>query len=703
MDSLIGRIHRNLLLVSGVAIAGMTLAWMGLALYGSHREVKQMRSQMLEEQRQQLRLNMDLALNYVQSEIPTLEARSQAYLREQTGLAWTLVRNGLRTHPGLSRSEKVRLVAETLGSISYDEGRGYFFISGYRDGKASFPIPGMPSGDVLYPSGEGQGYTLHKAKDSPRLEAILTAHDSVARLHGEGFHHYIWTRPGHEGEEHPKTSFVRGIPELGIIIGTGSYDEDVKERLQQEVIAQLSKLKAGDDAYFVAGTWDGLCLLGTSPGKNIWHMRDPDGRLIIQETIALAKAGGGFMQHRQPHKPGAPASLKLGYVAGIPEWRWYVGIGRNIEGLDARVKAREREARHELLAILLFSLLLFSAVFALLNHLGRRHAYSIARDLHRFLDYLRHAGHRLDLMPVENIEHSELRQIAKDTNLMVQSLRHAQSEREDMLASLEAKNQELEHVLYIAGHDLRSPLVTIQGFVSELCTDSRELSELLAVDTLGEAQRKRLRLLIDDSLPTSTVFIERGIAKLDLLLQGVLRYGRAGRIQPECALLDMPALLEGCLKAMEYTLRSQEAQIVQETLIPCFADAVLVQQIFTNLLENAVKYRHEERPPAIRITSHLQGNHVVYVVHDNGIGIPENQLKEVFKLFVRTQQKNEAPGEGLGLAICLRLALRMGGQLWAESELSVGSRFYLSLPATPHSPGKSTPMPRSSEAPEATG
>ena len=94
---------------------------------------------------------------------------------------------------------------------------------------------------------------------------------------------------------------------------------------------------------------------------------------------------------------------------------------------------------------------------------------------------------------------------------------------------------------------------------------------------------------------------------------------------------------------------------------------------------------------------------MVYVVHDNGIGIPENQLKEVFKLFVRTHQKSEAPGEGLGLAICLRLALRMGGQLWAESELSVGSRFYLSLPATHYSLGKAAPKPRSSEAFEAAG
>lgn len=673
MQSLVHRIRRNLLLVSCLAVAGMFCAWLGQVLFHNHGMIDQIRAEAMEQHRAQLQAGMKLAQSYITSETLTLHSRSESQLRSQLDLAWSLLENTVKTHPGVPRKELVKRVAETLRPLRYNNGSGYFFITGYDGIEVLYP----PAPEKL------EGKNMFKLDENTR--AVVLAHDSIAKKHGEGFHRYLWSMPGQSGWNHPKTSFVRGHDELRITVGTGLYNSDILSEIKADVLSQLGKMHFGEDAYFFAGTWDGVSLLGPSKGKNMLHVRDKYGVPVVQRLIALSKAGGGFLEYHMPSEVTTTPTHKLSYVIGIPAWRWYIGIGRDIRNLKEATRIRESQENIQLYQIAAFSLGALLSLILLITFLSHKLSLGIAKDLHRFMDFFRHSGHKLEPMPVESLEHAELRQIAQYVNVMVDNLRKAQSERERILTTLETKNQELEHVLFIAGHDLRSPLVTIQGFTSELLQDIDILAQEISKDAHSIIAKERIQEIALERIPDSTGYIRSGINKLDYLLQGVLRYSRAGRIEPTNSLLNMDELLTECSRAMEFSLRSNNAVLEILPLPDCYGDNTLVQQIFTNLLENAIKYRHSERAPSIRITGHTQGTTTTYCVQDNGIGIPASELKNIFKLFARTQQKADIAGDGLGLAIAMRLVLRMNGHLWAESNLQSGSRFYIALPSQPTS------------------
>ena len=115
-------------------------------------------------------------------------------------------------------------------------------------------------------------------------------------------------------------------------------------------------------------------------------------------------------------------------------------------------------------------------------------------------------------------------------------------------------------------------------------------------------------------------------------------------------------------------------------LPPCVGDHVQINQLFSNLLDNALKYRDPERPGVIEITGQQVNDQVVYCVRDNGIGIPEEHHSKIFEIFQRLNP-SATTGEGLGLSIVKKILSRHNGSIWVESEPGVGSRFFVLLPS----------------------
>jgi len=272
----------------------------------------------------------------------------------------------------------------------------------------------------------------------------------------------------------------------------------------------------------------------------------------------------------------------------------------------------------------------------------------------------------------------------------ISDLKHGQAERERLVAELERKNKELESIVYVASHDLRAPLVNIQGFGQRLERDFTELasrSETAAAkaasgDAEGAAEALREAAAIArERMPRSLEFIRSSGGKMDKLIAGLLRLSRTGRAELIRERLDMGKLLGEVVSAMQYQIEKAGASVSIGPLPPCLGDGEQIGQVFSNLIDNAIKYRSPERPLRVAVSGERKGRESRYVVADNGIGIASEHLEKVWELFYRLDPGDSVGGDGLGLSLVRRIADRHGGKAAVESEPGAGSRFIVCLPA----------------------
>lgn len=244
---------------------------------------------------------------------------------------------------------------------------------------------------------------------------------------------------------------------------------------------------------------------------------------------------------------------------------------------------------------------------------------------------------------------------------------------------LAVKNDELEQIVYVASHDLRSPLVNIDGYAKELGYSLESLTRLL--EKLQDASlRQETISLVDEDMAESLHYIRTSAEKMDKLLMGLLRLSRSGRAALEVTALDMEKMISEIFDSIEFQIRQAGVSVEMGSLPPCRGDAVQVNQVFSNLIDNALKYRDPDRKGRIRVSGRQDGDWCVYTVEDNGIGMDARHRDKIFNIFHRLDP-SRGQGEGLGLTIVKRILDRLDGTVSVSSDPGEGSRFYVTLPA----------------------
>jgi chemotaxis family two-component system sensor kinase Cph1 len=257
--------------------------------------------------------------------------------------------------------------------------------------------------------------------------------------------------------------------------------------------------------------------------------------------------------------------------------------------------------------------------------------------------------------------------------------RQAEEEKERLAREVERRKVELEQLIYAASHDLRTPMVGVQGFVGELRRSLKDLRAELNRPDLPQEFRNRITELTGAEIPEALKFIDAGVTRMNGLLTGLLRLSRLGRAEFQAELLDMNRVVGEVVRSLEFSAREAGAKVELSDLPAALGDRMQVGEAFSNLIENAFKYRSPDRAPVIRISGRREGGMAVYTVEDNGIGIAPEQQQRVFIPFFRADARADG-GEGLGLTIVSRIVERLGGRVWVESELGKGSRFHVALP-----------------------
>ena len=262
----------------------------------------------------------------------------------------------------------------------------------------------------------------------------------------------------------------------------------------------------------------------------------------------------------------------------------------------------------------------------------------------------------------------------------ISELRSAQRDRDQLTEQVIEKSRELEQLVYISSHDLRSPLVNVHGFSKEIEMDFQALAELLdGVDLPAEKKQLAEQILLND-VPSSLSYIKSSIAKMDSQLKGLLRLSRLGRSDVDISEIDMDGLVAEVVDNFGFRIKEEGVRVDRTPLPRCMADRDLVSQAVSNIMDNALKYMDRSRRGVISISAWKEGPASVYCIRDNGKGIRREYQEKVFEIFHRLEP-DAVTGEGLGLSIVQKAISKCGGKVWLESEEGKGSRLYISLPS----------------------
>ena len=178
----------------------------------------------------------------------------------------------------------------------------------------------------------------------------------------------------------------------------------------------------------------------------------------------------------------------------------------------------------------------------------------------------------------------------------------------------------------------------------------------------------------------SVRFIQTAVSRSANIIEALLRLSRAGRVEYLWQRVNVDQVVHRVVDAIRGTSLQKGVRVTVGELPPAWGDPTAVEQIFGNLLSNALNYLDPGRPGQIEIGSRPgEAGATTYWVKDNGLGIPEAYLGKLFVAFQRLHG-NVAPGEGIGLALVRRVVERHSGRIWAESEEGAGTTFFLTLP-----------------------
>jgi signal transduction histidine kinase len=237
-----------------------------------------------------------------------------------------------------------------------------------------------------------------------------------------------------------------------------------------------------------------------------------------------------------------------------------------------------------------------------------------------------------------------------------------EKELERLLLELARNNEELETFVYIVSHDLKTPIVTIEGFIGALQED---FGDLISKD--GE---KYLSYMSDAA------------RKMEMLINDLLELSRVGRLREEKEEFPFGEAVQEALSVLQTVIRERGVQVdIQKDLPVVCGDRKRLVQVMENLLSNAVKYMGEDNPsPRIQVGIKREGGQDLFFVRDNGIGIDRRYFEKIFQVFQRLPSaKERREGTGVGLAIVKQIVERAGGRIWVESEAGRGSTFFFTL------------------------
>lgn len=457
-NSLQDQAFRNTLFIAWAAICILGGLWVWDAYTSRMESISTLRTQIMERQREALVSEVSLVKDYIQSMNGQARLRLQRSLKDRVDELHALISSLHERYAGvLPREDLVDIIKETIRPMTYNNGRGYYFITTLKGESVLLPpFPQMEGRSMLHVSDEAGVSVIRTIIDKLQDRDVL-------------LHSYMWPLPD-EDRESLKMSYIRTFRPYGWYVGAGDYLEYVEEDIQKEVLRTLGTLHFEKSGYVFAATYDGVSLLGPAKDQNVWELRDANGEPIVQEMVRLAKKGGGFLRYQLPDFDGGGLRQdKLSYVEPVTDWDWYIGVGVTMNSVLDLLDEETRSARQDVLlhmgGIGLLLLLLSGVVYLV----ARRFFLEIWSEFSSFSEMFTSAVKADSLMDERQLKYSEVAKLAHSANEVLEGRRLAMRQTEELRHRLQDILDSMPSLLFAVGRggDVVQWNTTAQEFFGE--------------------------------------------------------------------------------------------------------------------------------------------------------------------------------------------------------------------------------------------
>lgn len=634
-------------------------------------ESLRLRAEYMDEQRALIKQEVDRVIDYIHYQRSTTETALKNRIRERVERAWTTADTLYSKYRGLKSEEEIKaIIRESLRSVRFDQGRGYYFIYDLQGNNVLLPFSPQLEGRNLWDLQDSKGaYTIRRMVE-------------MMREKGEGFLSWHWYRPGETGRMSEKIGFSKVFAPFGWWIGTGEYVEDVEQEIQRQTLDRINTIRFGNDGYIFVYDFQANTLAhfkAENLGVNQWNFRDPNGVPVLQELIQGGqRQEGSFLEYVGTIRPatGQPAA-KLAYARAIKEWRWMVGTGVYVDEINEILAGKRETLTGKIQRNLAFVVAILGCGLLFVALISRYITGRIAANMQEFNAFFERAATGSSMIDHQTVHFAEFKELALAANRMVEERNRAAVALESLKEQLN-RSRKMEALGVLAGgvaHDLNNVLSAVVGYPDLI----------LASIPADHPQRRAIEAMRDSGLKASEI------------VQDLLTLARRGVVQP--VVLDMNTLVEAYLAAPEcIKLRANNPDLRIETqlapdLLRIKGSRVHIQKTIMNLIVNAAEA--QPRGGVIRIATENryldqpprgyerveEGDYAVLTVADAGVGIAASDLEHIFEPFF-SKKKLGRSGTGLGMTVVWGTVQDHDGYITVITGEGEGTRFDLYFPAT---------------------
>ncbi|MBU1241305.1 cache domain-containing protein, partial [Myxococcota bacterium] len=415
----INAIRKRLFFILAASMALIGTYFIISEVVQSRTELAVYRSQAMRQKKNVLTDHIHQASQYINFQRRQAKSRLKTQLKTKIQEAWNMASNLLARNRGKPRHEIEAIIRDALHSIRWFGGRGYYFVIGMDDG--------IMKVHANNPSLEGTDAT--KLVD-PEGVWLVKDFIRICKQHGEGFSSYLWKKLPTDKRHFRKLSYVKLHKELGWIIGTGEYLEDIENDTKELIKTYLSHYRVHNrnEYIFALGNGGNIIFHGGNrslSGSNQIDLKDQNNVPFIRLLLAAGKQPrGGFVKYSYP-PPGSTVPVsKITYALHIAPWNWTLAVGSYLDNIEKSVAVKEQKLRQSV-AVMVGTIILAILLLLLLFHFSTKlMAANLGRDVTTFLDFFQRTGQGEAIDPTK-LRYDEFHRMALSANKMVKAQQEA--------------------------------------------------------------------------------------------------------------------------------------------------------------------------------------------------------------------------------------------------------------------------------------